>query len=147
MYVPIAGSIDTLAVAAAMAFAGCPISYRRWAIVGFTLFDALAGLAGSRWAFSMPPVPAVLLEVALAVPVLCLARRRPVYYLTLPLLFSVDNLLLGAGDSLPARAAVLDGLASGALACCGFLAASVALRWDALTRFSAFAKGAKGEIA
>jgi hypothetical protein len=141
MHIPSAGSIDTFVVATAMAFAGCPVAYRCWAIIGFTVFDTLAGLAGSRWALSIPPVPAVLLAVALAVPAFCLARRRPVFYMTLPLLFSVDNLLLGAGDSLSPWAAALDGLESGALACCAFLAVAVALRWRALARFSTFAKG------
>src|SRR5450631_2935995 len=124
MGIPITGSIDSLLVAAAMAIAGCPQAYRRQAIFWFMAFDFVATFTG--WSFGVSQETAVLFALALACPVLYAARKRPALYAVLPVLCSVDNLFMGAGDGRmqfwPAAGAAVS---SGILAFIGFSLGSV----------------------
>jgi hypothetical protein len=114
-----AGSIDSLLISVVMAIAGCPQAYRRQAIFGFMAFDFVAACTG--WSSGVSPALAVLSVLALSCPVLYAARTRAALYALLPILCSIDNLLIGASDSpLQLWLATRDAICSGILAWAGF---------------------------
>lgn len=130
MNLPLVGSIDSFLVAPVMVLAGCPAIYRNGVILGFLVCDTLAGLAGSALSVAVPPA-AFVVAVTLAAPVFLFARRWPAMYLALPLLFSIDNLVIGSSDATATLWAHLaGGIASGALAFGGFTVGS----WGLLAR-------------
>jgi hypothetical protein len=134
MNLPIFGAIDSFLVALAMALAGCPAIYRSRVILGFLAFDTLAGLAGSALGVAVSPA-AYAVAVALAFPVFRFARRWPALYLTLPLLFSIDNFLIGNSDATTTPwAHFAGGIVSGALAFGGFTVGTSAVRLAARLR-------------
>jgi len=61
-----------------------------------------------------------LFVLALACPVLYAARKRPALYALLPVLCSLDNLLIGGGSATPFWPAAGASIATGILAFIGF---------------------------
>jgi hypothetical protein len=119
MEAPVIGWIDSLLMAAAMAVAGCPRTYRRQAIFAFAAFDLLASFAGLP--FTAWRGAAVVFAFALSFAVIGLARKRPVLFALVPVLCAVDNLFLPVNAaSSQLSAALSDGLASGIMASVGF---------------------------
>lgn len=137
MNLPIFGSIDSFWVTLAMVLAGCPAIYRSRVILGFLAFDTLAGLTGSAFGVAVSPA-AYVLAVALAVPVFRFARRWPALYLALPLLFSIDNFVIGSSNAtITPWAHFAGGVVSGALAFGGFTIGTSAVRLAARLRSGA----------
>ncbi len=112
---PIIGWIDSFVMATAMALAGCPRTYRRQVIVGFMIFDFLGSLAG----LSLDAGRALIVVSAFALSFVAIyaGRKRPAFYALVPILCATDNLFSGPSQ---AGSAVVDGVASGVVACAGF---------------------------
>src|SRR5437868_3454337 len=118
MEIRIVGSIDSFLVAAAMALAGCPQTWRPQAILWFMAFDFVGTSTG--WSLGVPHGAAVAFALALAFPVLYAARKRPVLFLLLPLIGSADNLLMGGEGPMRFSAAAGAAICTGILAFIGF---------------------------
>jgi hypothetical protein len=121
---PITGSIDSFLVAAVMAITGLPQAYRRQVVFGFMAFDFVAAWTGGALGASASATAGFAIVAAFLA--LYLLGKGPATFVLLPVLCSIDNLIMGASDGpLQLWPAAVEGACSGVFAWMGFLLGSV----------------------
>jgi len=127
MQLPLACSLDSFLATAAIGLAGCPNTHNRRIILAFVACDTAATILRGSLPIEFTPLTVALVLFAALIIGSC-ARQPPAMYMVLPLLLSLDNLIVADPTVDLGALALMSGVFSGLAALFGFLVGRRAAR-------------------